>query len=72
MKGLTYWLHLNRLYIGVTNKLVCESPIVLRGPSFVLPANSFERLPDGIEPTSEQMANVSQSHITKMLEEVPV
>ena len=60
MKGLTYWLNGN-LYISVTNRLISASPILLRGPSFVMPTDSeFCKLSDlcgdeTVEPTADEI-----------------
>jgi hypothetical protein len=51
----SYWLK-GKLYINVTNRLVCKPPMALRGPKFHLPLNSgFASLQDGFEPSAEQI-----------------
>lgn len=60
MRGLTYSLN-GHLYVAVTNRLISASPIALRGPSFVMPADSgFSKLADmhgneDVEPTSDDI-----------------
>jgi hypothetical protein len=50
-----YWLS-GKLYLNVTNRLVCKSPLVLRGPSFQMPTSSgFAHLRDGFEPSAEEI-----------------
>eukprot|EP01040_Poterioochromonas_malhamensis_P019587 gene19587-23173_t len=51
----SYWLS-GKLYLNVTNRLVCKSPIALRGPSFQMPNSSgFAPLRDGFEPSAEEI-----------------
>lgn len=51
----SYWLS-GKLYLNVTNRLVCKSPIALRGPSFQMPNSSgFAHLRDGFEPSAEEI-----------------
>lgn len=51
----SYWLK-GKLYINVTNNLVCKSPISLRGPKFEMPSCSgFMQLPEGFEPSADDI-----------------
>jgi GTP 3',8-cyclase len=57
MRGLTYWLKGN-MYISLTNSLNSASRIALRGPSFVMPANSgFQMLESNFEPDADCVFN---------------
>ncbi len=58
MKPISYWLR-NKLYLNVTNRnTTIASTMSLRGPSFFMPKESgFQLLPDGYEPSVEEMVN---------------
>ncbi|CAM9160792.1 unnamed protein product [Ectocarpus fasciculatus] len=59
MRGVSYWLNGN-LYVSVTNRVISASPVLLRGPSFVMPPESgFCKLEKGgdesVEPSIEEI-----------------
>lgn len=57
-RGVSYWLR-NKLYLSVTNRTTCIATPLLRGPSFSLPPDSgFELLPNGYEPSSDDLVKV--------------
>jgi hypothetical protein len=56
--GLAYWLG-QRLYLGVTNRVLTTPLVVQRGPAFQMPLHSgFCKLPDDFEPSASDLFNV--------------